>query len=66
MYEPVAYDRRIERREDGKFNIIIRMDANSMRFVQPSLDHAQRVMEGFEPEVYEGLNVPISVFCHLG
>jgi hypothetical protein len=64
-YEPVAYDRGIVRREDGNFDFILRSDADTITLTKGSLEDAQRVMEMFDPEVFEGQDVPQSVFCPI-
>jgi hypothetical protein len=63
--EPVAYDRSITRREDGDFDFILRSDADTIVLTKRSLEDAQRVMEMFDPEVFEGPDVPWSVFCPI-
>lgn len=62
-YEPVAYDRSIVRREDGDFDFILRADDDTITLTKGSLEDAQRVMAMFDPEVFEELDVPWSVFC---
>jgi hypothetical protein len=64
-YEPVAYDRSIVRRDDGDFDFTLRSDAETITLTKGSLEDAQRVMEMFDPEVYEGPDVPQSVFCPI-
>jgi hypothetical protein len=51
------------RREDGDFDFILRFDDDTITLTKGSLEDAQRVMAMFDPEVFEGPDVPWSVFC---
>lgn len=56
-----AYDRSI-RLVDGVYEFTLRVNNESLMFQRASLKSAQRMMEMFEPEVFEGPGVPWSVF----
>jgi len=64
-YEPVAYERRIEPREDGQFNVILRSGDQEMVLVQPTLARARTLHDMMPLDVYEGDIAPWSVNCHL-
>ena len=62
VYEPVAYDKRIEV-EGRQWRPIIRQDDKELRLPATMfLSEAQRILEDFAPDVFEGLAVGNSVF----
>jgi len=64
VFEPVAYDKRIEMVEDG-YIPIIRMDGDEIALsAQRELYRAQQVLDCFEPDVWEGVDVPWSFNCY--
>lgn len=54
VYEPVAYDKSIYPRDDGQYNVVIRMDADKLEFIQPTLVRAQTLCDSFQSDVWEG------------
>lgn len=60
-YKAVAYDRSIIPQPDG-YSFVLRVDDESITFYHKSLKEAQDIMEMFESEVFEGPEVPWSVF----
>lgn len=62
VYEPVAYDKRIEA-EGRLWRPIIRQDAEELRLPATMfLSEAQRTLDTFAPDVFEGLPPGNSVF----
>lgn len=59
--EPVAYDKSIKLRK-GIYKAIVRKDDKKWEFPRLSLLEAQRLLDCFPDDVYEGLSVPFSVF----
>ena len=60
-WEPVAYDKSI--RPSGRmFEAVIRMDDVEHKFERHSILEAQKLLDCFPNEVYEGHDVPKSVF----
>lgn len=60
-YEPVAFDKSIKLL-NGSYNAIIRMDGQEWLFPRHSMTEAQKLLDCFPTEVYEGHDVPFSVF----
>jgi hypothetical protein len=65
VYEPVAYDKYIEVTGDGRFQPVVRMDADLLRLPSHLFLHtAQAVLELFRPDVWEGDAVGCSMNYH--
>lgn len=62
VYEPVAWDRSITKDSDGSFKLTIRSDDDTFSLRTLSLERAVATLELFTPEVFEGPDVPMSVF----
>jgi ABC-type microcin C transport system permease subunit YejE len=62
-YKAIAYDRSIILQPDGNYTFVLRVDDETLTFYGKSLKEAQDMMEMFESEVFEGPEVPWSVFC---
>ena len=56
-YEPVAYDKFITR-SGPLFRAVIREDDKERIFMRATFEGAQRILECFRPDVYEGKNSP--------
>jgi len=61
-YKAVAYDRSITPQPDGTYSFVLRVGDEISTFHDKSLKEAQDMMEMFESEVFEGPEVPWSVF----
>jgi predicted solute-binding protein len=61
-YKAVAYDRSIIKQTDGSYDFVLRVGDETLTFHDKSLKEAQDMMEMFESEVFEGPEVPWSVF----
>jgi predicted solute-binding protein len=61
-YKAVAYDRSIVKHVDGSYNFVLRVGDETLTFYDKSLKEAQDMAEMFESEVFEGPEVPWSVF----
>ncbi len=59
----VAYDRSIIKEGNGTYTFLLRVGDQFYRSEGKTLKEARSLLELFEPEVYEGLEVPQSVFC---
>lgn len=65
VYEPVAYDKRIELDEDGMYVPTVRTDADEVKLPrQMFLRRAQQILEMFRPDVWEGIDVGWSFNCY--
>jgi hypothetical protein len=61
-YNAVAYDRSIIKQHEGSYNFVLRVDDEVVTFYDKSLKEAQDMLRMFESEVFEGPEVPWSVF----
>jgi len=60
-YEPVAYDKYILFSE-GLFIAVIRKGSQAVSFIRDTLTEAQAILDCYPPDVFEGVDVPWSVF----
>jgi hypothetical protein len=61
-YEPVAYDKSITR-SGSLFRAVIREDSKEHIFMRATFEGAQKILNCFRPDVYEGRQAaPPSVF----
>lgn len=61
LWKLVAYEKSI-RMKKGVFEVAIRLDDQKYTFDRHSLEEAQRLLDCFPDEVFEGPSVPKSVF----
>jgi hypothetical protein len=62
LYEPVAYDKRIEIDDDGLYQPVVRMDSEELILPRQLFLHkAQQMLDLFSPDVWEGKDVPQSI-----
>jgi hypothetical protein len=61
MPEPVAYDKSITR-SGSLWRAVVREDDQQRVFMRATFEGAQQILDCFRPDVFEGAQLPPSVF----